>query len=672
MAAAGDRLSRLARDIPCREIGTYLLEQECRSWHAGADGRPVDLELARRTVSVLTLLGSTSEDEAAAVLRRVPDLEDANEERRRALARWVHRLYPSRLDGQWVGKLEPDLLAHALHAAVLGDAPHLAGLLVDPKPSAAQTARALHALIPGLAAFSQLAPVVQEVLRASPFRTLPQAITTAFYLDDVRGADVMLADFLRANPPAEIVLDGIEPLLHGRLRLTQVAIAKLRVDYAQAAGDTPRIAAALVSSARALRSVNYNVEAEAQATKAVELYRELNLVGPIYRREEGEALGVLGSALDGTGQYREALTATEEAVCIYRELSSDYSAAHSSDLAEALWTWAVALHRMSLFQEARAAVEEAVDLYRELDRIEPGRSRPGLAGALRTLAVALVRLGFFREALAAAEEAVDLHRELDVVNPAKHRLQLARTVQNLASALDHMGRYPEARAAAEEAVRLWADLERIDSGQRLSDWAGALRTLAVALDREGRHQQALVTAEEAVRQYRDLERINPAVHRHNLAGALQTVALVLGHLERHADALVVIEAAVKLHRQLGHDNSSAPPPDWALVLRIQAIELAWAGRYGEALAATQESVRLYRDLDRVNPAVHRPQLARTLRVIGSIQEQDNRPDGAFASYQEAAQLFQEIAAEWPEIYSAEHADTQRRLRDLRLFQGNQH
>ncbi len=81
----------------------------------------IDETLRRRVVALATLAGTgTNELEAAAaqLLRLVPDLGETIEERRRALARWVHDLYPG---VAWWNPVEPDLIGEHLVATTYGD-----------------------------------------------------------------------------------------------------------------------------------------------------------------------------------------------------------------------------------------------------------------------------------------------------------------------------------------------------------------------------------------------------------------------------------------------------------------------------------------------------------------------------------------------------------------------
>lgn len=105
-----------------------VIRHEQRYWsraaaRAGLAGD--DLTMLRRAVAVACLLPVQDEDEAAAVLARVPDLNDADQERLRRVAGWLHDLYPT--DSQsWLGSLEPDLFAEHHVCAELAAAPTFA------------------------------------------------------------------------------------------------------------------------------------------------------------------------------------------------------------------------------------------------------------------------------------------------------------------------------------------------------------------------------------------------------------------------------------------------------------------------------------------------------------------------------------------------------------------
>jgi tetratricopeptide (TPR) repeat protein len=72
------------------------------------------------------------------------------------------------------------------------------------------------------------------------------------------------------------------------------------------------------------------------------------------------------------------------------------------------------------YRQALTATEEAVGLHRELAVAEPARYTPDLAQSLTNLGDSLWGVGEYRQALTATEEAVGLHRELVVAEPARY------------------------------------------------------------------------------------------------------------------------------------------------------------------------------------------------------------------------------------------------------------
>ncbi len=125
--------------VPSTRTGLLaeLAQHEDRHWRstAGAANLALDDPQQRAcVVAAATLAGADTEDEAASLLRLLPDYApDALAERRGRLARWVAGLYPGR---RWWNPLEPDLLAEHLVATHLTAQPQvLAGVLDRPDPA---------------------------------------------------------------------------------------------------------------------------------------------------------------------------------------------------------------------------------------------------------------------------------------------------------------------------------------------------------------------------------------------------------------------------------------------------------------------------------------------------------------------------------------------------------
>ena len=75
--------------------------------------------------------------------------------------------------------------------------------------------------------------------------------------------------------------------------------------------------------------------------------------------------------------------------------------------------------------DALSATEEAVSIRRQLAAAYPDRYRPDLADSLNNLGVRLSELGRPADALLAEQEAVRIRRELAAANPDRYRPGLA-------------------------------------------------------------------------------------------------------------------------------------------------------------------------------------------------------------------------------------------------------
>jgi TPR repeat protein len=108
-----------------------LLDHEQQYWEDSAAARvlPYHQATLRGAVAAATLLGAVNEDEAVATLRRVPGLRDRSEDERRAVAIWLHDLYPVS-GGRYWGSLQPDRLGEHLVARVAAEDRRLLDLLL--------------------------------------------------------------------------------------------------------------------------------------------------------------------------------------------------------------------------------------------------------------------------------------------------------------------------------------------------------------------------------------------------------------------------------------------------------------------------------------------------------------------------------------------------------------
>ncbi len=120
-------------DLPGRPAEEELLDHEARYWQDTAASRGLHYEplTLRRAVATATLLGAADHTEAIRTVVRIPGLRDISEDRRHAVVRWLHDLYPNPDSDYW-GRLQPDRLAEHLMGILASEDPTLIpGLLRD-------------------------------------------------------------------------------------------------------------------------------------------------------------------------------------------------------------------------------------------------------------------------------------------------------------------------------------------------------------------------------------------------------------------------------------------------------------------------------------------------------------------------------------------------------------
>jgi hypothetical protein len=124
--AAGEVLDVVRVDV-AGVLGELLAHEE-RFW-LGTAGRAGLLDgvsglrpqVLRRIVAATCLLGAATEEDAAALVARVPGAVASAK-----VVGWLRDLYPPHADGDWLGSLQPDRLAERLAVAELAASPVLA------------------------------------------------------------------------------------------------------------------------------------------------------------------------------------------------------------------------------------------------------------------------------------------------------------------------------------------------------------------------------------------------------------------------------------------------------------------------------------------------------------------------------------------------------------------
>ena len=631
-----------AEGQPFDQVAAALFAHEQHRWQASA--RHPEFGLTDLTspvqsdaIAALLLASPADQEQAAALLRRVPELATASAERRANIARWAAYLYPC--DPPWPIQVKPDMLAEWFTITQLMQTPELVDLLgaMDPQQKAAMLLLLAHASDH----MPQAVQLFADIVGADTSRLAETGVTAALSASaGQRRLDGELARLILQASWSADALGRVEDKLRPGLPRTQAAVAEVRVKIARADGDAAGLAGTLGSLGVRLSQLGRHQEALLADEESVGLWRPLARDNPACQPDLARALRYLGFQLHELGRYREAVAATEEAVGLWRPLAPDNPACQP-DLARALRHLGNHLARLGRHREALEATEESVGLCRPLAQDNPAH-QPDLAWALGNLGARLSQLGRHQQALACCEEAVSVWRALARDNPTRQP-GLAGGLEELGNGLENLGRYREAVAATGEAVGLWRPLARDNPAHR-PDVARALRYLGNQLAGLGRHQEALKATEEAVSLWRPLAQDNPA-HQPELAEALNHLGSHLGALGERQNAAAPAEESVALWRALARDNP-AHQPGLGRALCNLGYRLHTLGRYQEALEATEESVGLWRPLARDIPRCQ-PDLARALLNLGTILDALGRQQDALAAWEESVELLKVLARSNP-------------------------
>ncbi len=634
-----------AEAMPFDQIAAALFAHEQQRWLSSA--RRLEFGLTDLTsavqaqaIAALLLAGPNDWEQAEAALRRVPELSEAQAERRGNILRWVAHLYPG--DPPWPIQIKPDMLAEWFAVTQLAQSPGLAGpqQLMTP----AQKDTLLVVMAKASDHVAQAVKLFADIVASDPSGLAEAAITAALTASTGRQAlDGELASLICRTTWSADTLGRIEEKLTNQLPRTWEAVAEAQVKIARAGPDTTRLATALGTYSIRLVETGRYQEALAAAEEAAGMWRQLARDDPAYQPDLAATLNNLSVRRAELGRSQEALAAAEEAAGMWRRLARD-DPAHQPDLAATLNNLSVRRAELGRSQEALAAAEESIGMWRRLARDNPVQ-QPDLASAVNNCSARFGDLGRYQEALAAGQEAAGMWRQLARDDPA-HQPNLAATLSNLSIRLSDLGRDQEALAPAEESVDIRRQLAR-DNRAYQPDLASALNILGNRLADLGRYQQALAAAQEAVSMWRQLARDNPA-NQYNLAEALGNFGTRLGQLGRDEEALAAAEEDIGLWQQLTQDNTIYLP-SLATVVDNLGVFLGRLSRSLEAVAAAEEAVGMWRPIARDNH-VHQPRLAKALGHLGLFLREVGRGREALVADEEAVELWRSLARSYPDQY----------------------
>ncbi|MEU5258886.1 tetratricopeptide repeat protein [Amycolatopsis sp. NPDC021455] len=629
------------------ELISELMMLERRGWEAELDRLPrgCDLEVLSQAVTVLLALPARTVDEAADLLRRVPQFSaDSAHESRMAVARWAHRYYPPGPDHRL--DVRPDLIGERLILDTLART----DLLRDEDTAAIPT---LLRIMPEFA--DALDVVVPWLTRRR--RDLPALLPVIFGTGVVdRALDVALAELVDPDDPSMrqelITVDAPVGLRHLRVALDRCLVAHCRE---RAAADPsrglPDLAVTLQRLNKGVRALGLLREALGTSREVVDLYRQLANGDPErYRPEIAGALSSFGSDLRAVGLLRDAVTASEEAVGMFRRLADDNPERYLPGLANTVNNLSVALHDLALPESALAAAEEAVRIRRRLAEADPDRYLADLATAIQNLSNALRESGRLREALAASQEVVGIRRVQANESAAFGRLDLVAALYNLNCDLRATERYQEALDAATEAVAGCRSMAEEEPTRYLPDLARVLHSLGATLTKLGRPREALETIEETARIRRRLAEAEPIRYLPDLAEAMHALGINLRELGRYGDALTASRESIVIRRRLAESEPSRHTPLLAETLTSLSITLVDLGRPLDAIATARAAVDERKKIVRMDGDRHLPYLADDLETLAFALESRGDFDDAAEIRREELAVLEECVKRDAELY----------------------
>ncbi|MCI2415816.1 tetratricopeptide repeat protein [Saccharopolyspora sp. K220] len=548
-----------------------LLGHESRLWAdtAQRSGVGVSLPVLEQVIAVLALLpDSKSGNESALrhIIRRVPDLADANEEKIGALARWSRQLYPAANGTAEV--LRPDLLAER-HAANQLAKHELLRQTCFTGLSQPQAIRALTVLTRACAHHDQAEGLLDEIVRAN----LPELADAMIIATAQTGT--ILGDHL-----ANALTDA--PIQDDTLRQIAAKIPYPTVALAPAAlAVTKRIHDALPPDTDPAETAHWSNH--------------------------------LALAFAQLGRKAEALDANAKAVAAFRALAEAQPETHLPNLAASALNQSTYLWGLGRLEEAFEVSRGAVTAYVYLARTQPDIFFPDLAEAFANQSVFLSGLGRLEDALEQVARAVRIWRTLAEAQPDTYLPGLARALTNQSARLSELGRHEEAFEAATEAVTTYRALAEAQPDTYLPELAASLGNQSV-YSGSGRLEEALDAATEAVTTYRTLAEAQPDTYLPGLARALTNQSGRLSELGRHEEALQVISESVRIWRALDEAQPDTFLPNLARALTNQSARLSDLGLRKKALEIIEEAITIWRILATQRPAVHQHQLDHAVAI----------------------------------------------------------
>jgi tetratricopeptide (TPR) repeat protein len=498
--------------------------------------------------------------------------------------RVLEPLYPDRLAEDFLGLLvpghdvsgyDPDPWATAVPAT----------LLTDDDQRAADTSRAITFLATAACRWPHLGQrVLYPLLREHPQLALEAGNAALTAIAEIDSDDPAYAEALMAMDQV-MPADRHVELDTGIAAITERVVARL------VATMSDRVTHAQGYYILGWRQENAGQREEARAslTKAVEIFRDLDLDQPNLFHFLAEAK--LADLLrHGGGDLLEEHAAALRKLVDQLDAALSMMASSAPTAAAGILRQLQEIHDFFRSQvssgrqegeptrEARTiGLEALIALYKKIYTTSGDQGSPhispllraanahGLTEATRKLGHLLSASGRHEEALGLAHEAIDSARQQAASNPAAFEPDLAETLvssilvrsANMASRIEET--ITAQAAASEEAVTLYRRLAEANPTAFVPALAQALNHLGIAQQARRRFSEALACFQESSEIYRALATERPQEHQGLLAVSMSLLSGTLVDLGRHTETLAAARECVNLLRGLpnGHKPSQA-------------------------------------------------------------------------------------------------------------------
>lgn len=594
-------------------VEAEFIEHEERYWTKTASQRPplraLGSEALRNAVAAATLTRVSEKQRAVDLLAHVPPLNNTPEHIRYAVASWLHDLYPES-DGSYWGALEPDRLGEFHVGARLGKERRLLHEFL-PALNVVEAERALTVLAragaQAVCPYPELLDMVSSVIAANPERLAVPATSVATQTENPEFLIRALAD-LAAR--ADLSLDVLEELNSSlpdqtaRLALPALEIANRLVRarriaarniwipsmlsrWASAAAESSfsssvaldRPLSARASShaelARAYHNLSHRFillerwdEAIVAGEQAIRLYRRLSSWHPqVFRPLFAGSLDNQAIALSSANRLEEALKASQKAQKIYRILAEDNSDLHLVNLARSLSNVSGILAQLGAYQAGLKASTEAVSILSELAERNPGRYLPELTSALHNQASRYAKLDWISEAVTVSAKVVEIRRQLSLQRPDAALPSLANSLHNFAIDLMEVKRETEAVDAINESILIYLELAKGQPDTYIPRLAKTLNVKSALCCGSISDREAVISSARSVLLYVQLVQTRPGEFEEDLRSALLVNKWILeGAKISGSGWAAVLEKAEQLIQRGPHRKS---PSSRDRALRIE-------------------------------------------------------------------------------------------------------